>query len=115
MRIPIKVMERKVSCTKQHDYFLVYPYLEGKSEANTSVLAAWCAGDAGVGWSGGWDGLPNPPASFTCTQNNPGRDGLTWSSLILGQRSKDWPGSYSCDGGWGLNSASLLLTRKVKP
>lgn len=53
-------MQRKVSCTKQHDYFFVYPYLEGKSEANTSVLAAWCAGNVGVGWSGGWDGLPNP-------------------------------------------------------
>ena len=45
---------------KQQDYFLVYPYLEGKSEANTSVLSAWGVGDAGVGWSGGWDGLRTP-------------------------------------------------------
>lgn len=101
----MKVTQRKVSCTKQHDYFLVYPYLEGKSDTNTSVLAAWGAGDAGVGWSGGWDGLPS--ASLTCTQNNPGRDELTRSSLIPEQRSRDWPGSYGCDGGWGLNSGRV--------
>ena len=38
-------------------------------------------------------------ASVNHKGDYPGRDGLTRSSLIPGQRSEDWPGSYSCDGG----------------
>ena len=47
---------------KQQDYFLVYPYLEGKSEANTSVLSAWGAGMRG--WGGVGDGMDSAPPSL---------------------------------------------------